>query len=243
MLKAFLEGLLDLVFPRHCCACGKISDQSLCVSCFSRSEYLSPPFCRRCGIPMEQAGLCDDCSIRNPSYEKAMSACSYEGVTRKAVISLKFRHNQDLAPILALLMMKRLQQEGGLPRIDCLVPVPLSQAGEKQRGFNQAFLLAAPISEALHIPIRQDILRKKRETSSLKKLARKERFLTVSGSFELIDGNALKGATVLLIDDIMTTGATLEECAATLKQGGALGVFCLTLARTLPHRHRDILHS
>jgi competence protein ComFC len=191
---------------------------------------ISGPFCERCGGKLSQTGLCDRC-IANPPSFTALRACTfYEGPIRSAILKLKYGGNIALGEILARPMISLLRDLDWKP--DLIVPVPGSLARRKMRGYNQASLLALPVALSCGIPYRSKALVKVRHNRTQVGLSMLERQANVSGAF-LGRKELVAGKTVLIIDDVTTSGATLEACTAALLDQGARQVYGLTLARAV----------
>jgi ComF family protein len=160
----------------------------------------------------------------------------YEGPVKEAIHKFKFRGKKDLAPVFAELLQGYARASSFMSLVlgvDLAVPVPLFAARQKERGFNQSELIAELFCDRLNIPFSKDVIRRGRQTKPQFDLKRADRFLNVSSAFTPTHGHDIAGKTVLLIDDILTTGATASECAKTLKSNGASRVFVLTLSRAL----------
>ena len=186
--------------------------------------------CIRCGNPLTVRGVCHRCRHDPPDPIRGIRGVFfYQGPIAQGIRSLKYHGVRGLAPILATPLISYIQDHP-IP-IAGLVPVPLHPERFAERGFNQSELLAAPISQALDIPLRTDILQRTRATRSQAQLNRIQRLQNVSGAFTVDDGVRLGGETFLLIDDVATTGATLRACAQALRQAGAGDIWALTVAR------------
>ena len=192
-----------------------------------------PPVCGICGKPRDKyfkEDLCDDCAKGGIPFAMARSVALYDGVLKEAIHKFKFNGKKALASSLGRFLVSYLQY-GDIPLkdMDMVIPIPLSGKREKQRGYNQSKLLAAEISR--HYPIcLDDISLKKRDVTPQFELSRKDRLQNVKGAFH---SSPLSGKTVLLVDDIYTTGATVREASKALKAAGAKYVYVLTLARAV----------
>jgi ComF family protein len=222
---------VDLLFPPQCAGCGQAGHR-FCAACESRVATLSPPVCETCGHPVEQPGRCLLClSGTRPIGPLAglRSAAFFEGPLQSAIHSLKYKGDIILADTLAL-RLARVPLD--TPLAGCLVvPVPLGEARLKSRGYNQAALLARGYAELCGLRCAPNAARRWRETGTQVGLSPAERQANVAGAFE---GNARMagGRTIILVDDVCTTGATLSACAAALIAAGATAVRGLTLSRT-----------
>jgi ComF family protein len=227
-------GLVDLLFPPRCVGCGAHS-AALCPACADGVARLRPPICRRCGDPLgEPAPRCAACHRHPPPYALARSLASYDGVVRDAIRALKFHGRRDLAAPLGRLLAAFAVQ--ALPaRIDAVVPVPLHPARLAERGFNQAALLAAPVAEAVGARPLAGALCRLRQDARQTALGAAARRDNVAGVFAA--GRDVVWGTVLLVDDVFSTGATAAACAQTLAAAGAARVLVLTLARAILARN------
>lgn len=188
--------------------------------------------CRRCGAPTRGLEMCPSCwqtrrqtsGIRAPYY--------FEGTLRTMIHRLKYRHSRHLAEPLGSLLVRYLETKP-VGAFDALVPVPLHPTRLRQRGYNQSLLLARVISDQITVPVIDDCLERVRDTPTQMSLPAQRRLINVHDAFRA-RGTQLAGARVLLIDDVCTTGATLEACAAALRRGGAKDIWGLALARARP---------
>lgn len=241
-MNAWATAVLDLLYPARCPLCdrdlGAGRRDPLCGDCFAAVERIEPPCCSTCGLPLpsfEPPALapprrCYACLTAPPAYDYARAACSYAGVLRDALHALKFGGNRALARPLATLV---LEQHGGLlgPHVDALVPVPLAAERARARGFNQSALLASHLAAASGLPTRPRWLSRRRATRPQTELTAGERSRNVADAFAASPRAA--GAHVVLVDDIVTTGATAAECARTLRAAGVRTVGVLAVARVL----------
>lgn len=243
-MHAWAVAALDLVYPALCPVCGATLGDGrrdpLCGPCWIAIERLGPPECAVCGRPLpalDPAGAepavtdrCGECLIDPPPYAWARAAARYAGPLRDALHALKFGGRRALARPLAALVVERCGPP--LPTvIDAVVPVPLAPARERERGFNQAGLIAEHAARAWRRPLRPRWLVRVRSTSPQSDLGAAERRANVRGAF--LAAPAVAGRRVVLIDDVMTTGATVAECARALRAAGAEAAGVVTVARAL----------
>ena len=225
MLARIRDFFLDLLFPTSCLGCGS-EGSILCPSCLRTLPRLHPPYCQRCGIPYPSR-ICPSCLSSPPVIDGIRSPLLYQDLAREAIIHLKYHNLKVLAQPLAEILADYLAE--GSFEFDVLVPVPLHPKRLRLRGYNQSALLARNLSQLIGVPLREDILVRVRDTPSQTSLGGSERRRNVAEAFE--SRVELKGWGILLLDDVCTTGATLDACATALKKAGAGSVWGLTLAR------------
>ena len=219
--------LLDLFYPPRCVGCGR-TGPVFCVTCRGSVPYLQPPFCPLCGQSQELPGLCSSCAHRPLRIDGIRSVAVFEGAVRKAIHGLKYRNMRALAAPLGEMLTDYWQEN--VLAADVLVPVPLHARRQRERGYNQSHLLAAYVGQSLGIPVVCDVLRRNRYTLAQTRLSGAERRQNVAGAFACA-GPGLCDKRVVLVDDVCTTGSTLEACSVALKAGGARSVWALTVAR------------
>lgn len=221
------RSLLDWLLPPRCGGCARLGGW-LCDSCARRIRRLEEPLCPRCGRELAFANASCNCARRLRHLARLRAAAAYEGPVPPAVHRLKYRGWRSLAPPLAKLLVARLVVEG-LPAAHVMA-VPLHPVRERGRGYNQAELLAGEIRRSLQLPPAPGRLARVRDTRPQVGLDRLRRLANVEGAFRW-EGEAGEGRPVLLVDDVVTTGATLEACAAALVGAGFGRVSGITLAR------------
>jgi len=221
---------LDLLFPQKCIGCGK-EGLILCSACQASLPRIMPPLCPLCGRPQLSGILCPGCVSWQASIDGIRSPFRFEGTMRQAVYQLKYRNLRALAAPLARLLNDYLST-GPLPG-EVLVPVPLHRKRLRERGYNQSGLLAKRLGKLAGLPVVDNCLIRQRHASPQARTSNvEERQSNVAGAFICRD-DRLKDKKVLLIDDVSTSGATLDACAEALKEGGAASVWGLTLAREI----------
>lgn len=236
-LGAPLFRLIDLALPPRCPGCGAIveADHRFCAACWGSLRFLGPPWCAGCHAPFDfdrgAGAMCAACLADPPPHEGVRAAVAYGDVARRLALKLKYGGRLAAAETMAR-AMARLVPEGEA----LLVPVPLHRWRLWSRGFNQAALIARALARRHGLPVSVDLLRRVRATPKLQGLGRRARAKAVAGAFALAPGarTALRGRTVLLVDDVHTSGATGDACARLLKRGGAARVILLCWARVLP---------
>ncbi|MBI3953468.1 MAG: ComF family protein [Chloroflexi bacterium] len=235
LLRRLLGGALDVVFPPRCVGCDRWG-AALCSSCRHGLPRLLPPFCARCSEPLagpsaeRGASLCVRCRDHPLAIDGIRSPYLMEGAIRRAILELKYQGVASLAVTLGRLLHDYLEAHP-LPA-DVIVPLPLHSRRQRRRGFNQAALLAKEVGRLRHRPVGADLIVRVRNSPSQAQAATaEERRANVKGAFQVREGAALGGKRVLLVDDVCTTGATLDACARALKEAGAAEVWGLTVAR------------
>ncbi len=235
-LRGVAENFLNLVYPKLCVICGDALDPKdglrLCRRCVDEIRPNPKPWCARCGRPVERVGkICVECRRRHHNFKRNYSAYLYDGVMKKSIHQFKYRGKIYLSKLFAKLLIAFLRENTYIiEEIDGIVPVPLSKRRLKEREYNQSDLLARPIAEEFSLPV-LGALDKIRSTRPQSELGKEARANNIRGAFRARDRNAARGKTILLLDDVFTTGSTIDECSRTLLDAGAKGVFSLTLAR------------
>ena len=224
----FRDQFLDILFPPRCVGCRQVGAW-LCCDCLDQIPRVEPPFCSLCGDALVADGLCHRCQTTPLRIDGIRSVVSFEGVLRKAVHQFKYRGCTALAGPLGSLMAAYCAQY--LMPVDVVVPVPLHAARLRERGYNQAALLARAMARQVGLPVGEQSLIRQHATVPQVELSAEQRRENVSDAFHC-SGDGVAGKRVLLIDDVCTTGATLEACAIALyDEGQARSVHALTLAR------------
>ncbi len=230
--------MLDLLYPRNCVRCGDSSPEALshlCWDCLSDTLKIEAPFCVCCGDPVagdiQHDYTCFACSRETPDFEFARSAVRYEGAVGEALRDLKYHQAVWMARDLAALLFACVRAEYPEMEFDWVSSVPLYSARRRERGFNQSSLLAAELAHKMKLPYKEKAARRIRSTTTQTGLTAPQRAANVHAAFRKGLFARLKGKRILLVDDVMTTGATVNACARALKEGGAASVHVVTVAR------------
>jgi len=237
-LQRIGRAVVDGVLPPRCLACGEIVGvpDALCSRCWGGITFFAPPWCVVCGLPfphpMGDDAVCAACAPERHGWDQARAVLRYDKNSRRLVLALKHGDHTHSARAFG----RWMHRAGGevLTSADVLVPVPLHWTRLFGRRYNQAALLAHAVRSAGGPEVAADWLVRRRRTPSQGYLGPAARQRNVGGAFALRAGRSVAGKRVVLVDDVMTTGATVEECARVLRRAGALSIGVLTLARALP---------
>ena len=220
------QALLDLLFPPRCVVCRRVGDW-FCSACRQTIEKILPPICNRCGRPLRHPE-CSYCQKLPLQIDGTRATAFFEGSLRTAIHAFKYSHRVELANPLGELLSDYMALH---PHpVDALIPVPLHAERERARGYNQSKLLAQVLSQQSQLPVWDDALTRTRHTRPQVELDAVDRRANVHDAF--IATQRVRGAQILLIDDVCTTGATMDACGIALKERGAKSVWGLAIART-----------
>ncbi len=222
---------LDWLFPPRCGGCGKAGSR-WCDECQGKVPVLTGRLCEKCGLPVSRDGLCERCRTDPPPFRALRAWAAFDFPVRQALHKLKYRRDMGLGDALAV-PLARFTASLSWP-LEVVLPVPLGRKRMQERGYNQVDLIARPLSLALDLDYQPAALKRKRETASQVGLSAVKRRENMQNAF-LADAAIVRGKTVLVMDDVSTTGSTLTSCSEALLQSGAKDVFALTVARALPH--------
>jgi len=238
-VKRFFDALLDVILPPICHICHSFIPDAgglhICPTCRDSLPLVSFPLCSLCGIPFAGAGgdhRCGACLTHPPHFDAARVRFLYEGAIRDLIHSFKYNQRTELRYPLALLALEEVSRLVTDHDPHLIVPVPLHRSRLRQRGFNQAVLLGRTISRHHSLPMLPDALVRTRRTEPQIELSSAERRLNVKGAFSVGRADSVAGKRILLLDDVMTTGSTMDECAKVLKMAGAKVVVATAIART-----------
>jgi ComF family protein len=238
-LRSWTDAALSLFYPEVCQQCGQeratAADGFICARCWQDVRFIRPPFCGRCGLPFDgeitQAFECANCREMDLKFASARAAVVAKGVVLDVIHRYKYQQALWFEPFLAGLLCREALPALREQPADLIVPVPLHPVKQREREFNQAERLGRQLSRATGIPLEARLLRRVRATQTQTRLTKPQRADNVRRAFTLRDDRPLPGRRVLLVDDVLTTGATTSACAEILLRAGAAEVRVWTLAR------------
>lgn len=228
-LKSFFSFFDRIFYPSVCPVCKKSSSpphEPFCSVCWNSIVPYNSSRCDICGLPLpEDTGICGECLRKKPYFNKVIFFGLYHGILKEAIHYFKYNGRRGLSRPMGEFFLRM-----DIPRADMIVPVPLHHKRLKQRGFNHASILAKRLSEIKCVPLNLNLLMKMRETPAQVSLKREDRLKNLRNAFVVTE--KLSGEKVILIDDVLTTGATASECSKVLLNAGALEVKVVVLARS-----------
>lgn len=236
LIYNLFRGFIDLIYPKICLACGKkitnVSVHNLvCVECWAKIKINRPPFRGICDRNMAGQNIRANCLKEPFNFDKAFSSCLYEGVLKDLIRAFKYKNKDYLGAALAKLMIGFVHEYNfPMDSIDSIIAVPLHKAKLREREYNHAFILGGYLAREFNKNILTDALIRHKNTRSQTELKDEKRFLNVQGVFSVKNNTLISGKNILLIDDVLTTGATCSEASKVLKTAGANKVYVLTLA-------------
>ena len=243
LLRRGIAGLADLVWPRICAidGCGRTSDRPgrhICSRCFATLPFLDVPGrCSICGAEtahdVRHEFVCEACTVKPPPFERARSAVRYDDAFGQLMQDFKYRKSTWLRADLSDLLEGVVRAKFPFHEIDVVIPVPLHPNRLRERGFNQCELLAEDLARRLNRRLDAGSLRRVVDTPHQARLSEDERRKNLDSAFDVSDASGIRGRTVLLVDDVMTSGTTLSCTARVLKQAGASRIWCATVARAI----------
>lgn len=233
LAEGIKEGIKDLFFPMHCPICDNVIARKkglICPECSEIPRMVKAPRCVCCGkhLKTREAVRCYDCSGLKRSFDSGVALYEYASV-HDSIFAFKNLGRAEYAQFYGMELRRWLTPVICRMKADAIVPIPLHSSKEKKRGYNQATLLAYEISKGCGVPVREDVLKRVRKTGSQKKMDHATRQNNMKKAFHMVQ-NDVKLKTVILVDDVFTTGKTLEEAASELKRGGVDKVYFVALA-------------
>ena len=238
MLKALIQGIGELLYPPNCLLCHQYLNsppkiRPLCFDCLNTLEFNRPPFCQKCSrhLPDSPQPTCDDCLRKDFFFDCAFSPCFYNETMRKLIHLFKYGNKTSLRHCFTDVILSFLK-DYSLPgnAFDLLMPIPLHPVRFRERGYNQSGLLAQGLAPRLDLPVCSQNLIRVRHTQNQARVSPKNRFTNIHGAFKIKYPAQVKEKSILLVDDLLTSGTTVSEAARVLKKAGARRVGVLTLA-------------
>ena len=240
-LAELYNDVCDIIYPPQCMACAEIisppKSQIFCAACQEKISFITGSICPICGIPFwgSPAGshICGNCLENKPFYNQARSVAGFETVIMDTIHKFKYGRSISLGNVLGSFMADFSFPNFDFSEYSLLIPVPLHIKRLRERGFNQSLLLAKELGKKYKLPVNFSLLKRCKFTLTQTGLNKSEREKNIKGAFAVADKKKIAGENIILIDDVYTTGATINECAQILLKAGAQKVAALTLARAL----------
>lgn len=236
MLKALVSSITNFVLPFRCASCSELTEQGngLCASCFSKLSFISEPYCKTCGFPfefeIENQFECGKCIVEPPKYDVARSLFKFDYNSKKLIHGFKYNDQTSSAKLFSKLLISRYKDD--FQDADLVVPVPMNRFKRIFRNYNPPQILGKHIAASLGVKEVPDLLLKIKWTKPQTKLTKSLREKNLQGSIVINKKYDIKGKTVLLVDDVRTTGTTSNICSTILKKAGAKSVKLLTIGTT-----------
>lgn len=238
IFSKIIDSILNLIAPPKCATCSARVEtiNTLCTTCWQDLVFINDPKCEICSntFPVNQfEKICIDCKTHIPAFDKVISSVVYNDISEQIIFGLKYNDRIDCSEIIAEFIKNSIIRENEKP--DVIIPVPLHKNKLKKRGYNQATLIAKKLAKKLNVKIEFESLVKVKDNISQSGLNREERFVNVENVYKLNQKtkDRLKGKSVFLVDDVITTGATVNECAKLIKRARVKNVTCVSFARAV----------
>ncbi|CAO4843323.1 MAG: hypothetical protein CNLJKLNK_01174 [Holosporales bacterium] len=236
LLKSILN--LSWIYPNKCISCSDVDiDETgmFCPACWKDLIYIQPPFCDCCGLPfpidLQNEMLCHHCQIELPAFHQARALLVYNDIIKRPILRLKHYDQTQYAKYFAKLLLPNIDP------IDYIIPIPLHWTRLFWRQYNQAGLIAHHLGKLMNTPVLHHVLQRCKKTKSQKNQKREQRIENLKAAFSLVHGDILKDKRILIIDDVMTTGSTLNQAALALKKAKPKSIQCWSIARSVPGMH------
>lgn len=239
ILTEIIKGVVDFIFPSLCYVCKtKLQEEeiSVCSFCFSNLELITFPYCLRCGKPSRHT-VCNECILMPHKFQKVRALGRYTGILKELILGFKYKRKLKIGKLLGKMLGEVLKKEKMVQGVDFIIPVPMYKVRLRDRGFNQSEILAQEVSKINSIPVMTGNLVQlfpslpQKELKGEKEEQIRKRKENVANVFKVKNPAALKNKKILLIDDIYTTGATLDACSSTLLTSGVFSVICAVVGR------------
>ncbi len=233
-LRALGGALLDFGVPPHCSLCKaplEEHERVVCEDCWSKVQVITGPHCAACGSPLDvPASTCNHCENRTLHFDRARILSPFDETIQGLIHQFKYRGKRSIGRRLGAMLGALIASDGNLEGVDMIVPVPLHPSREKERGYNQSALVASAMEARLGVRVRTDLMARTRRTATQTKLNAEERAKNVAGAFAVKNLEWVRGKSILLVDDVLTTGATGNACSKVLLEAGAKRVCLAALA-------------
>lgn len=223
-----------MLYPSRCPLCDRLikaSERLVCQDCIGKIPFIKGPLCEKCGRPLKETeeGRCDECKMRMHVFDRALAPFRYEGAVKESLMNFKFRRRAEYYYFYAAAIAAYAESAVKIWSPDIIIPVPSHRKREKERGYNQAFLTARELGRFFDLPVSRDLVLRVKNTKALKELGYRERLETLKGAFE-INGKYEVPERILIVDDILTSGSTLDSMSSLLKNAGAEHVYALCIS-------------
>ena len=233
-MKEIFKRVIGLLFPKVCPGCGNIIHEKelVCESCRKEVEILKKDCCARCGKKLltNTSLYCQTCKKRSRRFDEGVSVFRYQGILKKSIHQFKYDNLRQFSDYYGTVAWEQNREKLNVWNPECIVPVPMFRGKEIRRGYNQATVFAKSLSKKSGIPVKENLLIRRKNTKPQKGLTDEQRMENLKGAFS-VDWKSVKGMTsVLLVDDIYTTGSTMDVCAGLLKKAGVKRVYFLCIA-------------
>lgn len=234
IIENLKEDLLNILFPRTCPVCGEIlivQNYQVCENCKKKIKYITEPACKKCGkqLLVEEQEYCYDCSRKEHNFTRGISLYCHDEWIRKSIYHFKYNNKREYAKIYANEIILKYKSKIQTWNADYLVPIPIHKSKLNERGFNQAKDLCLELSRGLEIPMLDNCVLRVKKTLPQKELNDKERIINLKNAFK-IGKNVVKLKSIILVDDIYTTGATIDTVSKVLIESGAKDIFFITIS-------------
>ena len=230
-MRKIIKKILELLYPTTCVFCRGICKTGICKSCSEKIDYIQEPLCKKCGklIHSQEGEFCFDCQRRMLHYEQGRSLWLHKRPVSSSIYDFKYKNKRVYGEIYGREMAEQFNDLIRMWEIDVLIPVPLHRKRQRKRGYNQAEIIARELGKRLGIPVDMSVIIRERETTPQKELGQKNRRKNLKKAF-CLTGKRLIGKNILLIDDIYTTGSTIDAMAEVLMKTGCEKIYFLTIS-------------